>query len=232
MPSLSKLSAVLPVLASLLLLPISVTAQCNFLSNVKMTNYGWDDNSPPGANIAYTCSRPGGSDDGTTVSPPTSSPTGSPTDTSPSPSPSVGSGNGSGNGGRGKGRHHRHEPPNNRRWASKRGSTPQAGGVGTYADPLTMASSSSLFTPCTIFYVPRLQKYVIFEDDCVQCDQDASDGITHIDIWTGSNTSAGGQGLLSCEDSYTPSDGQVLIQDPPSTLPVDCKFQILCTNNN
>jgi hypothetical protein len=190
-----------------------------------MTNYGWDDNSPPGANIAYTCSRPVGTGSGTSVIPSTASPTASPTDSSPVASIPAGSGNGGygGKGGKGGKKHH-HDPPSRRRWASKRDSTPQAGGVGTYADPLTMATSSSLFTPCTIFYVPRLQKYVIFEDDCVQCDDDASNGITHIDIWTGSNTGAGGSGLLACEDSFTPGGDEGLIQDPPSTLPVDCKL--------
>ena len=47
-----------------------------------------------------------------------------------------------------------------------------AGGVGTYADPITFATDKKEYPPGTILYVPFIEKYVIMEDDCVQCDSD------------------------------------------------------------
>ena len=44
-----------------------------------------------------------------------------------------------------------------------------AGGTGTYADPLTFASSTSEYSVCEIIYVPYLKKYLRMEDDCAQC---------------------------------------------------------------
>jgi len=229
MLSLSKCFALLPALSVLLLnsVPLASAQACSSLSNVKMTNYGWDDNSPPGANIAYSCPRgAAGTSTGTIVTPPTTNPSATPTDPSdPSAASSIPSAASSGSHKKGgKGKSHHHSPPE-RRWASKRSAdTPQAGGVGTFEDPLTMATSTKFFTKCATYYVPRLQKYVIFEDDCVECDSDADQGIMHIDIWTGSNTGSGGKSLLACEDSFTPGSGESVISDPPSTLPVDCKY--------
>lgn len=42
-------------------------------------------------------------------------------------------------------------------------------GVGTYNDPLTLASASGEFSSCEIIYLPYLKKYVRYEDYCAQC---------------------------------------------------------------
>ena len=44
-----------------------------------------------------------------------------------------------------------------------------AGGVGTYANPLTFASDPSEYNTCEIVYVPYLQKYLRMEDKCYAC---------------------------------------------------------------
>ncbi|KAJ4295091.1 hypothetical protein N0V90_007100 [Kalmusia sp. IMI 367209] len=59
----------------------------------------------------------------------------------------------------------------------------KAGGIGTYADPLTFASAPGEFSECEIIYDPYLRKYLRFEDYCAQCttDWNASPRINHID---------------------------------------------------
>ena len=44
----------------------------------------------------------------------------------------------------------------------------EAGGVGTYADPITFAGASKALPPGTIIYVhsAHVQRYAIMEDDC------------------------------------------------------------------
>jgi hypothetical protein len=49
----------------------------------------------------------------------------------------------------------------------------QAGGIGTYADPITAAVGTSHgvpdLKPGTRFYVPTLRRYFIVEDQCAEC---------------------------------------------------------------
>lgn len=130
---------------------------CSVVSNVKVTFYGYPDNDPPGANIAYSC------------------------------------------GSRGY----------------------KAGGTGTYADPLTMASAAGEYTQCEIVYLPYLEKYLRYEDYCQECTDDYNNGKKHIDIWTGSSTVNGGQAQLNCEDSLTPDNTQSVIRQPSHTLTVN-----------
>lgn len=118
-----------------------------------VTLYGWPDNSPPGADIAYPKS-----------------------DGYPTPHDS-------------------------------------AGGTGTYDDPITYATDQSELAIGTKVYYPYLKKYFVMEDDCVECDQDWSDGKYHIDLWIGGKGGDAGQ-VLDCEDALTRS-GTVVI-DPPS----------------
>jgi len=129
---------------------------CLVQSNVQMTFYGFPDNSPPGAGIAYDCGR---------------------------------------------------------------GNT--ASGTGTYSDPLTMATAPGELNQCEIIYAPYLKKYLIFEDECAQCETDWSNGKWHIDTWTGSPTVNGGNDQINCEDDLTPNNGQNIVRSPSSTLPVD-----------
>lgn len=72
----------------------------------------------------------------------------------------------------------------------------QAGGIGTYSDPVTIAVKEGRWPPGTKMYVPILQKYGIVEDICANCNED------HIDVWMESNTDFRRE-LLSCERRYT-----------------------------
>ena len=47
-----------------------------------------------------------------------------------------------------------------------------------------------------------------------------SSGALHIDLWIGSDSS-GQQPQITCEDDFGSVPGQTIIQDPPSTLPVN-----------
>ncbi|PWY67119.1 hypothetical protein BO94DRAFT_612331 [Aspergillus sclerotioniger CBS 115572] len=135
---------------------VSAAAACSTKSDVEITFYGYPDNDPPSADIAYDCGR---------------------------------------------------------------GYT--AGGTGTHSDPLTFASAPGEFTKCEIIYLPYLRKYLRFEDTCAQCTSDYENGKRHIDIWTGSTTSNGGDAQIDCEDDLTPDDSQTIIIDPSSSLTVN-----------
>lgn len=62
-----------------------------------------------------------------------------------------------------------------------------AGGVGTYADPITLAVAYSGRTPQfpygTRFYLPKWKKYFIVEDICGACDRVPSNVEYKIDLW-------------------------------------------------
>jgi hypothetical protein len=97
--------------------------------------------------------------------------------------------------------------------------TGHAGGVGTYANPVTFATDQREFAPGTKVYYPFLHRYFIMQDECVACDNDWNAGRYHIDMWVGGqggNTNA----VIQCENSLTQSAGQV-ISDPPTNEPVD-----------
>lgn len=106
----------------------------------------------------------------------------------------------------------------------------QAGGTGTYADPLTFASAPGEFNQCEIIYDPYTKKYLRFEDFCAQCDTDwkASPRINHIDLWTGSTTVNGGQEQIQCENDLTPAErSQTIVRQPSQNLPVDSKSRAI-----
>ncbi|KAE8393532.1 hypothetical protein BDV23DRAFT_149352 [Aspergillus alliaceus] len=138
------------------LVAAAAAKSCNTESDFEVTFYGYADNDPPGADIAYDC-------------------------------------------GRGY----------------------KAGGTGTYNDPLTFATAPGEFAKCDIIYLPYLQKYLRFEDECEQCTSDYNDGKLHIDIWTGPTNSNGGSTLLKCEESLTPSASQIVVTNPPNGLTVN-----------
>ncbi|MFI6326087.1 carbohydrate-binding protein [Nonomuraea sp. NPDC050556] len=85
----------------------------------------------------------------------------------------------------------------------------EAGGKGTYADPITFATSSAEAAPGTKIYVPRVKKYFIMEDSCQECGEDWSGegpnggpGLWHFDLWLGGE---GGDPMdaIDCEDALT-----------------------------
>lgn len=99
-----------------------------------------------------------------------------------------------------------------------------AGGDGSFNNPLTFATAPGEYSQCEIVYSSYLKKYLRMEDYCAQCTTDWNSGIKHIDIWTGSSTSNGGQNQINCENSLTPNNGQQVLRAPPNNLPVDSMY--------
>ncbi|UOX85987.1 discoidin domain-containing protein [Amycolatopsis sp. FBCC-B4732] len=108
-----------------------------------------------------------------------------------------------------------------------------AGGKGSYADPITFATSSDELKPGTKVWVPRVKKYFIMEDGCDECSDDwnsqgpnGGPGLRHIDLWLGGQ---GGSAFdaIDCEDAlthYNPDNTPVMepvVVDPPSNEPYD-----------
>src|SRR5215472_10630410 len=83
-------------------------------------------------------------------------------------------------------------------------------GSGTYSDPVTYAGAGDdngnggPVKPGTIIYVPYLEKYFVFEDQCAECATDWNSGHNwHVDLWMGSNMINGGNVIINCEDQLT-----------------------------
>jgi len=177
---------------------------CNHETGVLYTFYGYADNTPPGADLAYTCA-----DSVSGSTPVTGGVSGAPVTSSTPTTTKKGKKTSKWNGRRSYNNHR-----------SMKRSVPQASGTGTYEDPLTMAGATKYFQKCEIIYSPYLQKYLRYEDTCTGCEDSASEGIVHIDIWTGPFNSNAGSSLLKCENSLTPSDKHTIVRSPPATLPV------------
>jgi hypothetical protein len=105
----------------------------------------------------------------------------------------------------------------------------QAGGTGTFDDPITFATDPRLFSPGQVIYVPFLQKYFIMEDLCTNsgpgdqgpgCVNDFDNGLAHIDLWTGGTADSDVQAQLDCEDSLTSNNVDIIV-DPDDQQPVD-----------
>lgn len=92
----------------------------------------------------------------------------------------------------------------------------EAGGIGTFNDPLTYAASESTIPIGTIYYVPYLKKYIVLEDICANCMEDH-----HIDIWLESND-AFEEEVLKCQRNFTRSK-TLVVTNPSINLPVDTR---------
>jgi len=91
-----------------------------------------------------------------------------------------------------------------------------AGGVGTYSDPITFASSLDALSPGTIVYVPYLKKYFVMEDECDPCDSAWRNKHSYIIvIWIGGDANSSNSAQQSCEDSL--SKPNVLVEVQPSS---------------
>jgi len=91
-----------------------------------------------------------------------------------------------------------------------------AGGTGTYADPITFATDKAEFPVGTVLFAPVIEKYLVMEDDCAECDTDwTSSQKWHIDVWMNSNGADDSNAVLDCEDQWTKSTTVVEIDPPP-----------------
>lgn len=99
----------------------------------------------------------------------------------------------------------------------------QAGGLGTYADPITFAGAPEAVPRGTRLYVPHLKKYFVMMDYCQECAQGwrSHHGQYHFDLWMGSDSvPTNPANLIACEDTMTRSNVTVII-NPSSGMPVD-----------
>jgi len=126
----------------------------------------------------------------------------------------------------------------------------QAGGDGSYSNPLTMATASGVELPYgQEIYVPRFQKYFIAEDSCTECTNDmegpsstssvwadgtkmggddGGPGLLHFDLWIGGPAGDWPDTIL-CEDALTWSDDDglpymddIIVNPGPNELvPID-----------
>lgn len=95
----------------------------------------------------------------------------------------------------------------------------EAGGTGTYADPITVAvpgKGNGIWKSGSRFYLPTVKRYVIAEDTGASPAPSGQDG--HLDMWIG------GQGGTksatdACMDKIT-ATGVTAQYNPPSNLPV------------
>jgi hypothetical protein len=192
-PSFDMLGSTFSILlASLFSSAALAISNCSQVEQVEITFYGFPDNSPPGAGIACGIQSTGTCDSTCVNSNSSLTQIGSLFNYTTAPTSSCG----------------------------PRGE--KAGGSGSFDNPLTMASSGKWFCHLEVVYLPYLQKYLRYEDFCQQCIDDANAGKSvHIDIWTGSNATNGGQVQLQCEDSLTPGHQVDMIRNPPPDLPID-----------
>lgn len=113
----------------------------------------------------------------------------------------------------------------------------KAGGDGTYANPITIATGYSLaggketddYAAGTIFYDPNLRKYGIIGDTCGDgnspqteaCHKSEIANTIQLDLWAGgtsANTTKASDPLTKCEDAITRTG--TLIENPASNYAV------------
>lgn len=78
----------------------------------------------------------------------------------------------------------------------------KAGGIGTYDNPITMATDPSELSVGTRVYLPYLKKYAVMEDWCESCVNDWKQKKYHIDIWLESSNNYK-KGVIACEETFT-----------------------------
>jgi hypothetical protein len=90
-----------------------------------------------------------------------------------------------------------------------------AGGIGTFADPITIAVGYVGNVPDypygTRFYIPNVRRYFIVEDTCAECHSTPSGASVWVDMWTGGNGSDD-SGILACEGELT--GNHTIIRNP------------------
>lgn len=102
----------------------------------------------------------------------------------------------------------------------------EAGGRGTYEDPITISVAKSFLKPGTRLYVNGLQKYMIVEDLCGDTPCDTHGTENFIDIWMESNKESDPKAVEECQSKWTrrTKDGnqpKPVVIDPPKSFPVN-----------
>jgi hypothetical protein len=92
-----------------------------------------------------------------------------------------------------------------------------AGGIGTYADPITIAvgyvGAVRDYPPGTRFYIPNVRRYFIAEDTCAACHSTPAGASTWVDMWVGGN-GTNDAGVLACENALTGKHTLIMNPDP------------------
>jgi hypothetical protein len=91
----------------------------------------------------------------------------------------------------------------------------EAGGTGTYDDPITFAANPKRFPPGTKIYVPHMRKYFIMEDDCASAIA-AKQGPPLIDLWAGGSRSSHVGRLLTTERLHTRESAHIIVNPSPN----------------
>ena len=103
-----------------------------------------------------------------------------------------------------------------------------AGGVGTYADPITMAVGYTSAGPDiaygTRFYLRALQRYAIVEDLCGACHRTPSGATWRLDLWLDGRRLSAAE-AKAC--TYRITGYQTVLRNPSRRLPV--KSGPICT---
>ncbi len=97
----------------------------------------------------------------------------------------------------------------------------QAGGTGTYNDPITLAADRRWLPVGTKVYAPRWHKYYVMEDECVECEGDwSSSHFHHVDLYMSSSVQSA---VVSCENAATKdqAENDTIIINPDPNRPVD-----------
>jgi hypothetical protein len=97
-----------------------------------------------------------------------------------------------------------------------------ASGVGTYADPITVAvgivNGAPMITSGTRFYIPNLRRYFMVEDTCAACATNVPSGAAFwIDVWVDGSTTTT-SAANSCMNAIT--GNWKVIQNPSSNYVV------------
>lgn len=101
----------------------------------------------------------------------------------------------------------------------------EAGGRGTYKDPITVSVEESFLEPGTRLYVNDLKKYLIVEDLCGAWPCGTHDTKNYIDVWMNSEEDSNPDAIDACQRKWTRrtkdgDDPKQVVIDPPEDLPV------------
>ena len=89
----------------------------------------------------------------------------------------------------------------------------QAGGTGTFNNPITFAGNPNEIPFGTKIYVPYLDKYFIMEDICANAVEHPNQ--FQVDLWAGGTYSTNVQALLAVEAANTRGSAEITINPDP-----------------